>query len=333
MDFFSEQAEHEPSPENVDYIADKYRGQNISAVCAVGGGSVIDTGKAVSAMLTQNSSVCDFLEGTGTKIHSGEKTPFVAVPTTSGTGSEATKNAVLSCVGADGFKKSLRHDNFVPDIALVDPELALLCPKHITAACGMDAFTQLLESYVSTKANPLTDAMSLSGLLYIKNCLVLTATTAGGAIEYRTGMAYASLLSGITLAQAGLGTVHGIAGTIGGYFDAPHGVLCGSLVCTVTKMTIEELIKGNGSHEALVKYARVGALFAEKTFSEKDTIEHATQLVETIQSWAEKLCMPRLSEFGICKRDIEKIVQNSDNKNNPVVFSKEQMAEIISEQL
>ena len=154
----------EPAPDTVDDISSELGGFKPDVIVAVGGGSVLDTGKAVSAMIPVNGRVEDYLEGVGTKKPSGEKIPFTAVPTTSGTGSEATMNGVVSKKGPDGYKKSLRHPSYIPDAAVLDPELVLSCPPNVTAACGMDAFSQLLESYVSKKAGPLSDALAYDGL-------------------------------------------------------------------------------------------------------------------------------------------------------------------------
>ena len=180
----------------------------------------MDAGKAISAMLTQEGSVKDYLEGVGHKHPSGNKVPFFAVPTTSGTGSEATKNAVLSEIGPNGYKKSLRHDHFVPDLAIVDPDLTLSCPPGLTAYSGMDAFTQLLEAYVSTKAHPFTDALCEKALELLSGSL-LQAYQDGENIEAREAMSYAAWTSGIVLAQVGLGVVHGFASAVGGMFDNP----------------------------------------------------------------------------------------------------------------
>ncbi|MBN2188188.1 MAG: iron-containing alcohol dehydrogenase, partial [Chitinispirillaceae bacterium] len=254
----------EPSPEVVDAAVMKYGKSGIEAVIAIGGGSVIDAGKAISAMLPAGGPVADYLEGIGRKTHPGTKVPFIAVPTTAGTGSEASANAVLSRIGADGFKKSLRHENFSPDVALVDPELALSCPSPVTAACGMDAFTQLLEAYVSPRASPVTDALVENALTYVRGCLVAAAGGGAGNIAIRSGMAYAALVSGIALANAGLGVVHGIASPLGGHFTIPHGVVCGTLIGKAVEITVASLEKNDPGHSALAKYARAGAIVSDK---------------------------------------------------------------------
>ena len=162
----------EPSPQIVDDAVKSSRKITPDVVVAIGGGSVIDAGKAISAMLPLELPIKEYLEGIGSMVHPGDKIPFIAVPTTSGTGSEATKNAVISETGINGFKKSLRHENFVPDIALIDPELTLTCSADLTAASGMDCFTQLTEAFLSTKSNIYTDALALEGLKFIKTCLM-----------------------------------------------------------------------------------------------------------------------------------------------------------------
>jgi alcohol dehydrogenase class IV len=319
----------EPSPELVDNAASEFRDKTIDLVLSIGGGSVIDAGKAISAMLTQTSSVMDFLEGVGTGIrHSGEKVPFIAVPTTAGTGSEATANAVLSRIGPDGFKKSLRHDNFVPDIAIIDPELMLTCPPAVTAACGMDAFTQLLESYVSTKANPLTDALAFSGIRFVRDSLVEAYVNGSQSVEARAGMAYAAYISGITLANAGLGIVHGIASAVGGYYDMPHGVICGTLIGPATRLTVNKLrTLGSEGERHLRKYAEIGALLSVN--DSPDINRSCDHLVKKIGEWTEMLNIPHLKDFHIPASDIEKIIDGSGNKNNPAKLDREEIRQIL----
>ena len=247
----------------------------------------------------------EFLEGIGNRTHNGEKLPFVAVPTTSGTGSEATRNAVLSKVGPDGFKKSIRHDRFVPDVAVIDPELMLSCPPEVSAACGMDAFTQLLESYVSTRASPFTDALAYSGISFLTDSLIPVCTTEGKSIEKRAAMAYAALVSGMTLANAGLGVVHGLASPIGGLFSIPHGVVCGTLVGAETRANIEKLRnRAGGSPRPATKYAEIGALLCGKAFREEEGNPCCDLLIEKIDEWIETLAIPRLSEYGILASDL-----------------------------
>ncbi|MFW9879328.1 MAG: iron-containing alcohol dehydrogenase, partial [Candidatus Thorarchaeota archaeon] len=170
---------NEPSPTIIDEAAAQFRKKSIELVVGIGGGSVTDAGKAISAMIPKEDSIKNYLEGVGNKTHDGKKIPFIAIPTTSGTGSEVTKNAVISEIGPNGFKKSLRHDNLIPNIALIDPELMISCPSSISAACGMDAFTQLLEAYVSPKGNPITDVLAFDGMRYMnKNILSACSNSA-----------------------------------------------------------------------------------------------------------------------------------------------------------
>ncbi len=332
-DVFHRVVKGEPSPDDVDGLVSAHRDRSVSVVVAVGGGSVLDAGKAVSAMLRVPGSVFPFLEGVGGgRGHSGVKVPFVAVPTTAGTGSEATKNAVLSRVGPEGFKKSLRHENFVPDVALLDPELSLACPPELTAACGMDAFTQLLESYVSTAASPLTDALAWSGLEMVAENLLRVCTGGGGDAKARGGMAYAALMSGITLANAGLGLVHGLASAVGGLFPVPHGVVCGTLMASVNRVTIEKLLElSYPKHLGLLKYARVGALLSGR--ADRGVEGGCALLMETLESWTDLLRIPRLGAFGVKESDMEAIVAGAGNKNNPVALEPDEIRTVLRARL
>ncbi|MBG0858997.1 MAG: iron-containing alcohol dehydrogenase [Bacteroidales bacterium] len=319
----------EPSPSTIDDAVAAFREFNPDVVTAIGGGSVIDAGKAISAMLPSGAPVTEFLEGVGTKEHPGIKIPFIAVPTTSGTGSEATKNAVISRTGRNGFKRSLRHDNFVPDIAIVDPELTLGCPRDITAAAGMDCFTQLTEAYLSDKANPFTDALALEGLKAVKASLSQSCLS-GDDIEAREGMSLAALISGICLANAGLGAVHGFASSIGGFFNIPHGVICGTLMASANEMNIRELRKLQDD-TSLKKYATLGKLFLG-TQGEPDDY-YINGLIEYLHQLTEKLQLPRLKKYGLSEADAEMICMATENKNNPVRLSASQFAEIFKSRL
>lgn len=318
--------EKEPTPTLVDDCVRKFRNQNIDAVIAIGGGSVIDAGKAISAMLKQTGSVRDYLEGVGHLEPSGEKIPFIAVPTTAGTGAEATKNSVISEIGDLGFKKSLRHDNYVPDIALLDPELTLSCPKSITVQSGMDAFTQLLESYVSTNANSMTDSLAVEGIRMVRDGLK-EAVTDGKNLEAREKMAYASLISGITLANAGLGTVHGFASSVGGFFEIPHGLVCARMMGPVNNLTVSKLKAQDRNGLGLKKYARIGKLFS-KDKNKSDEL-YIDLLLELIERWTEEFGVRKLSDFGVGEEDFPKIVDATGNKYNPAALDKNELHEAL----
>jgi alcohol dehydrogenase class IV len=320
----------EPSPELIDRAVMNLRDKEILLVVAIGGGSVMDAGKAISAMMYRSESVVDFLEGVGNKEHPGDKLPYIAVPTTSGTGSEATKNAVISRIGKGGFKKSLRHDNFVPDIALVDPELTLLCPQAITAASGMDCFTQLTEAYLSDKSNEYTDALAMEGLKAIKTSL-LRSYNDGGDIEARSGMSFAALTSGICLANAGLGVVHGFASSIGGMYNIPHGLVCGTLMAIANEINVRELRKNSSNNIALKKYALLGELFLDK--KGKSDNYYIDSLIQYLHRLTDELDLPGLKKSGIEEKDLELICRNTEIKNNPVKLTRENLTEMLFKRL
>lgn len=327
---YQESIGSEPSPQMVDDITEKYRGSGIKVVVAVGGGSVMDAGKAISAMLLVDDSVKNYLEGVGSKEHPGNKIPFIAMPTTSGTGSEMTKNAVLSEIGEQGFKKSLRHDNFIPDAAIIDPEMMLTCPPGLTATSGMDAFTQLLESYLSKQSNPMTDALALHGLKLIKRNLLRAYLEGENNLEARSGMALAAMFSGITLAHAGLGLVHGFASPFGAHCNIPHGSVCGTLMSTVNSMTIDKIID-NKKNTAYNKYLIVSKIFSDFKYKEdkeyllafKDKLEHISNVLE----------IPPLDPEKVNAGVIRKIVDETSHKHHPVTFSDEELELIIRKRL
>lgn len=313
---------HEPSPALIDQIVSKYRNSEIQVVVAVGGGSVMDAGKAISAMIPVDGSIRDYLEGVGEKKHPGHKIPFIAMPTTSGTGSEMTKNAVISEVGEEGFKKSLRHENFIPELALIDPEMMLSCPAKLTAASGMDAFSQLLESYLSTKANPMTDALALQGLKQIKKYLLRAFLEGEQNLEARSGMALAAMFSGITLAHAGLGLVHGFASPLGGFYHIPHGVACGSLMAPVFATTIDNL-QDQAEHPAIKKLIIISKVFAD--FKYKQDMEYLQAFKEKLFHITTLLEVPLLSDYGLNEEGIQKVVDCTSHKNHPVKLTNDQL--------
>lgn len=319
--------DREPDPAIIDGAVRNFSDRPIGVIAAIGGGSVLDAGKAIAAMWGRTESVKTYLEGVGGRQPDGATLPFVAVPTTAGTGSEATKNAVISEVGPAGFKKSLRHDNYVPRMALIDPELAVSASPELTARSGMDAFTQLLEAYLSTNAGAMTDMLAWEGLRYVRKSL-LRACREGRDLDARSDMSYAALLSGLALANAGLGTVHGFASSLGGRFDIPHGVICGTLMAAVNRLTLERLSKEEVAYE---KYVRVGALFSGHTGKSRDYYAHF--LIDLIEEWTEALQIPRLGAYGVRPEDLPSIAQQTGNKYNPAALTPGELHSVLEKRL
>ncbi|MFW9823383.1 MAG: iron-containing alcohol dehydrogenase, partial [Candidatus Thorarchaeota archaeon] len=205
----------------------------------------------------------------------------------------------------------------------------------ISASCGMDAFTQLLEAYVSPKGNPITDSLAFSGMKYLSENILKACSKGSSDLTVRAAMAYASLLSGITLTNAGLGVVHGLASPIGGFFDIPHGVVCGTLLSEATKMNIGKLKeREKGGIEALSKYAQVGALVTGQTIVNKEDIdEYCSSLILTLDEWTQQLELDRLGKYGISQDNIDKIVNKTGIKNNPVELDYGEIKTIIMNRL
>ena len=325
----------EPSPQQVDEAVRQFHGQGFTVVAGIGGGSVLDAAKAIAGLLPSGDSVMDYLEGVGPeKPYQGPAAPFIAVPTTAGTGSEATKNAVLSVRGPNGFKKSFRHDLLVPEYALLDPDLLATCPKLQIAANAMDALTQLLESYVSSKANPFTDALAESGLKAVREGLFAWYEGSDQAAAGRAHMAYAALLSGICLAQTGLGSVHGLASPLGAFFPIPHGVVCGTLVGAATRVNLAALRERDSNHLSWRKYARAAEILHGRHYASVD--EAHTALLVLLDDWTERLTLPRLSAYGIQESDFAHIIahsRGSSMKTNPLVLSDSEITAVLQQRL
>jgi alcohol dehydrogenase class IV len=300
----------EPTVDQAREGARLAREQACDVVVALGGGSAIDAGKAIAALATNPGDVLDYLEvvGKGQKL-TAAPLPFIAVPTTAGTGSEVTRNAVLAST-EHKVKASLRSPLMVPRLAIVDPELALSLPRDVTAATGLDAITQLIEPYVSIKANPMTDAICLEGIARAARSLE-RACELPGNIAARTDMAFASLCGGFALANAGLGAVHGFAAPIGGMFSAPHGAVCAIL--------LPHVIEANYEH-ARSRYDAIGAVLGGNP-------------VDWTRALVERLAIPRLRAYGITEDDVPVLVskaqQASSMKANPVVLRPETLARIL----
>ncbi|MEA3411425.1 MAG: iron-containing alcohol dehydrogenase [Pseudomonadota bacterium] len=324
----------EPSPDTIDAaVADAVK--DIDVVIGIGGGSALDAAKAIAGLLKVGASVMDYLEGVGPeRQYEGPATPFVAVPTTAGTGSEATRNAVLSRLGAHGFKKSFRHDHLVAEYAVVDPDLLETCPKNIIAANGMDALTQLIESYVSLRANVMTDALAISGLRAARDGLLPWYLGEGDPAQNRACMAWAALASGITLAQTGLGSVHGLASPLGAFHPIPHGVVCGTLVAAATQVNIRAMNDREPGNIALARYARVAEVLLERRIRDPESAR--TALVERLDEWTRRLDLPPLSHYGIDEQALDSIVahsRGSSMKTNPVVLSDAEVREVLERRL
>ena len=325
----------EPTPAEIDAAVTRWHAAGVDVVAGIGGGSVLDAAKAIAGLLRPANSVFDHLEGVGPELpYRGPATPFIAVPTTAGTGSEATRNAVLTQHGPDGFKKSFRDEALVAQVALVDPDLLATCPPPLIAANGMDAFTQLLEALTSTRASPFTDALALAGIEAVADGLVDWYAGTGDPGQARARMAFAALASGICLAQAGLGAVHGLAQPLGSLFPIAHGVVCGTLVGAATRVNIEALAGRDAGNPALAKYAAAGRLVARAPGLADDRAR--SRRVEVIDDWTRRLQLPSLATLGVTGGDVGRIVarcRGSSMKTNPIVLTDADVERIVGARL
>ena len=326
-----EQTRGEPDTVEIRRLVTAARATDARAVMSVGGGSVIDAGKVVAALLTNHGALFDYLEviGSGKPI-SHDPAPFVAVPTTAGTGSEVTRNAVIGSA-EHGVKVSMRSKDMLPDLALVDPELCLTLPERATVCSGLDAATQLIEAYTSRKSNVMTDALCIEGLDHFsrgfESAVEHARSTRGDTsaseedLKARSHMCVASLFSGLALANAGLGAVHGFAGPLGGMTGAPHGALCAALLAEVTRMNID-----HADQHTIERYQRV----AEIIFGPDTTYR---ELPDLLRLRVEQYGVDRISDLGL-KPDryaeaAEKAQRAGSMKGNPVICSDRQLIEVL----
>lgn len=296
---------HEPEVDDVDRVAAEICSHNVAEgdfLLAIGGGAAIDLAKATAAMATngESATVKDYLEGVGRGLKiSRPPLPVLAMPSTAGTGAEATKNAVISCYDP-AFKKSLRDDRLMPRIALVDPELSVTVPPKVTAAGGMDAITQLIESYVSKKSQPIPRALAVQGLKLAVPAIV-EAVENGSSRPAREAMSHAALLSGMALANSGLGMAHGVAAALGTLGRVPHGAACALMLPVAIRVNREV---------CLDDFARLSHLLFGR--SPKTPIEAAEAFLAEIEKLCDRVGVPRrLSQVGIRREQIPALVQGS----------------------
>jgi alcohol dehydrogenase class IV len=320
----------EPEIETVRQGVARAKRENCSVVVSIGGGSALDAGKAIAAMLTNPGELLDYLEVVGRgQALTQPGAPFIAVPTTAGTGAEVTRNAVLASP-EHKFKVSLRSPFLLAKVALVDPELTYDLPPAITASTGLDALTQVIEPYVCSRPNPMTDALCMEGIRRAARSLQ-TAFEKGRDPAARLDMSVASLFGGLALANAGLGAVHGFAAPIGGQFHAPHGAVCAALLPQVMEANVRALRQRQPAAEPLRRYDEVARLV---TGSATATAEAG---IEWVRKLVTNLRIPGLGQYGL-KREhtaelVRKASQASSMKANPIALAPEELAWILERAL
>jgi alcohol dehydrogenase class IV len=313
----------EPELETVRTGTALAKREGCDCVISLGGGSALDAGKAIAAMLANEGDLLEYLEiiGRGQAL-TKPSAPFLAIPTTAGTGTEVTRNAVLASP-EHGVKVSLRSPFMLPRVALVDPELTYPLPPDITASTGLDALTQLIEPFVCSRANPMIDALCMDGICRASRSL-RRAFENGHDTAAREDMALASLFSGLALANAGLGAVHGFAGPLGGMFPAPHGALCAALLPHVMETNLRALRQRQPGSEALRRYDEVGRLLTGQITAGAD------EGVNWVRRIVSDLNIPRLSAYGITRKHTDEIVgkaaQASSMKANPIALTPVELA-------
>jgi alcohol dehydrogenase class IV len=319
----------EPTTQDIEKGIELARISGCNVVAGIGGGSVIDSAKAIAALVTNKGELTDYLEIIG-KGQKPEKAPlpFIAVPTTAGTGAEVTKNSVIKSTEKN-VKVSLRSDLMFPKIAVIDPELTLTMPPAITAATGIDALTHLLETFVSSQSNQFIDMLCREGMKRI-SFSVERAFIDGNDLEARENMAMASMLGGMALANVKLGAVHGFAGPLGGMFSVPHGAVCACLLPAVMEVNIAAL-KEEKMENQLLKFDEVARILTQNNSAvAEDGVIWVKELVK-------KLKIPSLSEFNLSVNSFPELIQKARNsssmRGNPVELDYEKLYGILNKSL
>jgi len=319
----------EPTIHDIENGTDLAKKSGCNVVVGIGGGSVIDSAKAIAALATNKGALTDYLEiiGKGQKL---DKTPLpsIAIPTTAGTGAEVTKNSVIKST-EHNVKVSLRSDLMFPNIAIIDPELTLTMPPLITASTGIDALTHLLETFVSCQSNQFIDMLCREGMKRISSS-ILRAFIDGNDLEARENMAMASMLGGMALANVKLGAVHGFAGPLGGMYPVPHGAVCACLLPAVMEINIATL-KEQKMDMQLHKFDEVASILTQNNYAV------AQDGVIWVKEMVKKLKIPSLSDFSLSRESfaelIEKARNSSSMKGNPVELNYERLYEILNKSL
>jgi len=330
LDHITLRVEHEPTIELVQHGIILARQHDCDLVIGLGGGSALDTGKAIAIMLANPGELLDYLEviGRGQALAQPSR-PYIAIPTTAGTGSEVTRNAVLTSTDQQ-VKVSLRSPFMLPRMALVDPELTYSLPPQVTATTGLDALTQLIEPYTCNAPNPLTDAICKEGLQMAAHGLP-RAYENGSDITARQDMSLASLFGGLALANARLGAVHGFAGPLGGILSAPHGAICARLLPFVMRANLEAARQSGLLNPVLARYNEIAQLLTGSRHAQaEDGVAWVSALCKTLN-------IPSLSVYGLALAHLpdvaEKSARASSMKGNPIQFSLAKLEEILQEAL
>ncbi|OQA46785.1 MAG: Alcohol dehydrogenase 2 [Chloroflexi bacterium ADurb.Bin325] len=320
----------EPTTDEAREGAEQVAAHGCDIVIGIGGGSAIDAAKAIAVLSANGGDPLDYLEvvGRGQPL-TRPALPIVAIPTTAGTGAEATRNAVLAAPEHQ-IKASLRSPTMLPRLAVVDPELTYGLPPEVTASTGLDALTQLIEPFTSVRANPLTDGFCREGMGRIARSLAAVYENGANAAA-RVDMALASLLGGLALANAGLGVAHGFAGPVGGMFPAPHGAVCAAFLPHVMAANIRALVERAPGSPMLHRYDEIAHILTG------DPAARAADGIRWVQALTAQLRIPALGAYGVRLEDapalVEKTLIASSTKANPIVLTREELTEILTRAL